>query len=257
MKRIGAEKADSSFHLSGTDNAVKRFSVSVLLEQGAPTISVQIGVARRLILYNGSNVSILQPRVSTDDVRITSAKPYGVNGKTLTKDQQSVSYTLNGREYSHTFLICSLPTDAAGLLGTDFLEKTGAVIDLKCGRMSLTDVGKVPRVYSVPPAGHAALTVFTEGKTGHSSAQPEGGAAHSRTALSRTRPELTVHQDKIWLLKITENIMIAPRCRQIVLGKLETEKGQSHPPLVWVEPIQIPIEGILSACAFASQVGRT
>jgi len=50
------------------------------------------------------------------------------------------------REYTRTFLICSLPTDAAGLLGTDFLEKTGAVIDLKCGQMSLTDVGKVSRV---------------------------------------------------------------------------------------------------------------
>ena len=32
-KRIGGEKADSSFHLSGPENAVKRFSVSVLLEQ--------------------------------------------------------------------------------------------------------------------------------------------------------------------------------------------------------------------------------
>ena len=74
------------------------------------------------------------------------------------KGQQSVSFTLNGREYSHTFMVCSLTTDAAGLLGTDFLKKkkkTGAVIHLKCGQMS--HVGKVSRVYSVPPAGHAAL----------------------------------------------------------------------------------------------------
>ena len=104
------EKADSSFHLSGPDNAVKQFSVSVLLEQGAPTISVEIGVSRRLILDTGSNVSILQPRMSTGDVKVTLAKQYGVTGEDLDiKGQQSVSFTLNGREYSHTFLVSSLP----------------------------------------------------------------------------------------------------------------------------------------------------
>ena len=59
--------------------------------------------------------------VSTGDIKITSVKPYGVTGEDLdTKGQHSVSFTLNGREYSHTFLICSLATDAAGLRGTDF-----------------------------------------------------------------------------------------------------------------------------------------
>ena len=120
-KRIGAEKAYSSFHLSGPENAVKRFSVSVLLLQGDPTLFVEIErVKRRLILDTGPNVSILQPRVSTGDIKITSAKPYGVTGEDLDiKGQQSISFTLNGSEYSHTFLICSHFTDVAGLLGTD------------------------------------------------------------------------------------------------------------------------------------------
>ena len=60
--------------------------------------------------------------------------------------------------------MCSLPTEAAGLLGTDFLEKTGAVIDFECAKMSFADVGKVTRVYRVPHAKHSALTVFTGGK---------------------------------------------------------------------------------------------
>ena len=56
---------DSSFHLATPDNAVKKFSVSVQLELGAPTISVEIkGMARRLILDTGSNVSIMQPGIS-------------------------------------------------------------------------------------------------------------------------------------------------------------------------------------------------
>ena len=60
-----------------------------------------------------------------------------------------------------------LHTDAAGLKGTDFLERTGAMISFECGKM-FTDIGKVPHVYSVSPARHAALTVFTRCKDGHS-----------------------------------------------------------------------------------------
>ena len=80
-----------------------------------------------------------------------------------------MNFTLNGREFTHAFLVCALPTDAAGLLVTDFLEKAGAVIDFECGKMSLTGTGKVPRVFIVPPARHSALTVFTESKAGHMS----------------------------------------------------------------------------------------
>jgi hypothetical protein len=50
----------------------------------------------------------------------------------------------------------------------DFFEKTGAEINFECGKMSLTDIDKVSRVYSVSPVGHASLTVFAEGKERHS-----------------------------------------------------------------------------------------
>ena len=48
-------------------------------------------------------------------------------------------------------------------------------------------------------------------------------------------------------VKAKENIVVAPRCRQIVLGRLESEKEQSLARLVCVEPTQIPINGILPA----------
>ena len=78
------------------------------------------------------------------------------------KGLQSVTFTQNGREFTHAFLVCTLPADAAGLLGTDFFEKAGAIIDFECNRMSLTGIGNVPRMFIVPHAGHAALTIFTE-----------------------------------------------------------------------------------------------
>ena len=87
----------------------------------------------------GSNVSIIQPGISTGDIRVTSAKPYGVTGETLDiKGQRFVPFTLEGREYRHPFLVHQLPTDEAGLLGIDFFEKTGAEINFWCGQMSPT-----------------------------------------------------------------------------------------------------------------------
>ena len=90
------------------------------------------------------------------------------------KGQQTVSFVVDGREISHKFLVCSLPTDAAGLLGTDFFKGAGALIDLGCGKMLLTDVDKALRACEVSPDRGAAITIFIEGKEGHSP-QPLNG----------------------------------------------------------------------------------
>jgi len=103
------------------------------------------GMSRSLIIDTGSNVSILQPAVSSPVVKITQTKPHGVTGEALdVKGLQKVTFLQNRREYTHTFLVCSLPTEAAGPLGTDFLEKLGAVIDFRSRKMSLADIGRAP-----------------------------------------------------------------------------------------------------------------
>jgi len=43
--------------------------------------------------------------------------------------------------------------------------------------MSLADIDQVSRVYSVPPVGHASLTIFAEGKVRHS---PQPSKTESR-----------------------------------------------------------------------------
>jgi hypothetical protein len=60
------------------------------------------------------------------------------------KGQQSVSYMLNRYEFKHTFLVCSLPTDTVGLVGTNFMASLGAMIDFECSKMLLTRKRKVP-----------------------------------------------------------------------------------------------------------------
>jgi hypothetical protein len=145
-------------------------SVLVLLERGTPSISVDIeGVTRTLIVDTGSSVSLMQLGIARSELRATPLKPYGVTGKALDiRGQQTVSFRLGTREFEHEFLVCSLPTEAAGLIGTDFMKDVGVKIDFECGNMSLSDIGRAPRVRKDSVTESAALTVFVQGKEGHS-----------------------------------------------------------------------------------------
>ena len=68
-----------------------------------------------------------------------------------------MTFLLDGREFKHIFLVYPLPTDAVGLLGTDFMEKVGATIDFGRGKMTFADVGRAPRAHSDKLAGRTAL----------------------------------------------------------------------------------------------------
>ena len=82
------------------DEAAATTTCSILLEQGTPTVSVEIeGLSRSLIIDTGSNVSILQHAVSSRGVVITQTKPHGVTGDALdVKGLQTVTFLLNRRE---------------------------------------------------------------------------------------------------------------------------------------------------------------
>jgi hypothetical protein len=148
--------------------------------------------------------------------------------------------------------VCSLPTDAAGLLGTDFMEGTGAVINFEGSKMSLTDIAATSRACVESSNRQAVLTVFTRSKEGRSPqpSQKEMPKVDEKSSVS-SPCVLTTSQSRVWLVKTRENIIIAPRCRQVLTGKVETEKGQSLPPLVCIEPAQIPIEGVVAVRALA------
>jgi len=207
---------------------------------------------KRLIIDTGSNVSILQPGVSRRDVRVTAMKPYGVTGESLDiKGQQLVSFFLGGRKFSHTFLVCPLPTDKDGLFGKDFLEKAGADINFDLGELSLVGINKAPYMCDNISTKHAALTVFpsdTAEKVKPLQTSKEEPKA-SRPRLDSHASNETTRHSRSWLVKTAQEVTIAPRCRYVVTAKLDLGKGKEIPSLVCVEPAVIPIQGILSARA--------
>jgi len=183
-----------------------------LLEHGTPSITLEIeGKWQRLIVDTGSNVSILQPGVSRRDLRDNSLRPFGVTGESLdVKGRQLVSFRLGGRKFDHRFLVCPLPTQAAGLIGTDFLERTGAEINFECGRMALAGVGEAPVANSDSQGKRAALTVFSEVQVGRS-IRPTGQEKLQLHEESSEVPrfEPTTDCGKSWRVRTTEDITVA------------------------------------------------
>ena len=123
-----------------------------------------------------------------------------MTGETLeVKGQQHVSFLLGESRFDHKFLVCPLPTDAAGLLGTDFLARTGDNVNFECGKMAFAAIDKAPCAYEVIPAKGAVLTVFTEGEARRSPQPTRREELHTDGHPSHNpRSEMTASGSKSW-----------------------------------------------------------
>ena len=127
-------------------------------------------------------------------------KPFGVTGETLeVKGQQNVSFVVLESRFDHVFLVYPLPTYAAGLLGMDFFERTGANVNFECGKMALAAIDKAPRAYEVISAKVAVLTVFSEGEARRNPLPIRQEELHTDGHPSdNPRSEMTASGSKSW-----------------------------------------------------------
>jgi hypothetical protein len=96
-------------------------------------------------------------------------------GETLdVKGRQKVCFALGGRKFNYQFLVCSLPTEAAGLIGIDFLKESGAIVNFECNKMSLTDIRKAPRADGTTLNIGSAFTIFWKVKRDTAINLPDG-----------------------------------------------------------------------------------
>jgi hypothetical protein len=94
------------------------------------------GASKEFIVDSGSAVSLIKPGIYRSKVRSYSTTSFGVTGDTLDiTGEQDVQFCLENWNYWHTFCVCSLPTEADGILGMDFLSDTSASLDI--GRQML------------------------------------------------------------------------------------------------------------------------
>jgi hypothetical protein len=116
------------------------------------------------------------------------------------------------------------------------MTQTGAMIDFDCCKLLLNNNGRRPRVQSDTHTGHSALTIFIVGKEEHSP-QPSTREARQAKEQLAARPHCgIITQGKTWHVKATENVTHAPRCRQVVMGKVEFEMEQRPATNVPIKP---------------------
>jgi len=89
-----------------------------------PCYKTDIQGVDRTLIDTVSHLSILKPGISIANIKDTTLRPYRVSGEILdVNGRQTISLGLCGRKCDHKFLVFSLHTEAAVLLGTDFLEE--------------------------------------------------------------------------------------------------------------------------------------
>ena len=191
----------------------------------------------------------VQAGVCSNKVRPTNLSPFGVTGNELEIiGIQEVEFYLNDRKFCHQFCVCSLPTNADGILGMDFLSERNADLNLRKLEIRLMKdanmvhgfVGQSSRQRR-EEAGRSALTVFVTQNGRH------GREGMRGRECERRPPQINLREAESWLVKTTKTVRLAPRAKQIVIGKVETPKRLAVPELVCVEPAQLPLEGVLVA----------
>jgi hypothetical protein len=91
-----------------------------------------VGHLRPFLVDTGSSVSQVQPGISSEKMTRAEVAPYGITGDELNiKGEQNLKFNINGQLYRHKFCVCALSTDADAIVGTDFLSKVNAKIDLE------------------------------------------------------------------------------------------------------------------------------
>jgi hypothetical protein len=223
-------------------------------DKGTPTVQAQLdGTQRRVIVDTGSSISLIQPGVSCSLVKETSILPIGITGNELPlRGEQMLGFCLDNRAFYHRFGVCTLPTEADDLLGTDFLAAINARIGFANQRL---EVNPSPQ-YSQSPVHRpfsncigeterpVALTVFParDGQVSRNVKSTDSREFKcATTPVRRMHPhELNFLESEAWEVKTTEPIRLAPRAKQMIIGKLEVPKRREKPRLICIEPVLLP-----------------
>jgi hypothetical protein len=217
---------DSSFHISVPENVAGYFTVRVQSIAGAPTIQVEVsGIQRVFVLDTGSGISLIQPGVYPSEIKPTNLSPFGVTSKELEiQGIQEVTFRLNGREFSHQFCVCSLPTDVDGIIGIDYLTAKKADLNLEKSQLRLLADTKFihgfesQRTWQVGrKASHGALTVFVRRNGDYNHEKPIVKARKVKETREQECKQRTLQfelrEGESWIVKTTETIKLAPRVK--------------------------------------------
>jgi hypothetical protein len=121
----------------------------------------------------------------------------------------------------------------------------------KVGRVGLNHLG-VGRCGTCGTAARTELTSFSrpDGRSGRQNSCWIGCKKQEEQSPKRVgviSPEIENKSSDSWLENSTQHFRILPRVKQMVIGRVELPRRQQPPPLVCIEPAQLPNEGVLAS----------
>ena len=246
------------------------------LDHGTPTVAVKIqGAERILIVDSGSSCSLLQPGVAEVPLESTTFEPFGVTGDSLDiVGEQQVLFQMSKITFNHSFLVCKLPTFADGIIGLNFFTPRQARLDL--GSLSLR-VCLNPKLDFVASSQHETLLEECKrreerGLITHVSISQnpswecivEPGCTKSAKnrnlrnfgeetppMIKETNPkphEVILNDSEAWTVVSKETVVLQPRAKHIVLGKVLGGNSRNPSCLLCVEPAHVPVEVMRGPC---------
>jgi hypothetical protein len=187
--------------------------------------------------------------VSRSPVECTSFTPFGVSGdKLAVLGEQSVSFVMGGVIFRHTFVLSQLPTTAAGILGVNFLTPKQAVLDIGNSKLSLLRGPCSGLVVSEQLSVWSSISdrrqkselvphVFT------SKIKPQDSEVR-QVKLCRAKEVPIQLESEPWSVVCKCTVVLKPRPKHVVQGKVVGDKVGNSPSLVCVDPGLVPIQGI-------------
>jgi hypothetical protein len=145
-KHLGAGSPNNNSQPTENEKAVSAFVAPISTVGGAPVKQLSIdNETRQVLVDTGLSICLMQPNVSSVEIRASTIAPIGITGDRLPlQGKQIIEFRLGSRKFRQTFGVCVLPTFCDGVLGTDFLIANHARIDLMNQRLQVSQTSKGP-----------------------------------------------------------------------------------------------------------------
>jgi hypothetical protein len=113
---------------------------------GAPVIPLSIeNETQQFLVDSGSSICLIQPNVSSVEIRASAIGPVGITGDRLPlQGEQIIQFRLGSRKFLRKFGVCLLPTIFDGVLGTNYLIAKHVRINLMNQRQQVSQTSKGP-----------------------------------------------------------------------------------------------------------------
>ena len=189
--------------------------------------------------------------MSAASAESSSITPYSVTGDNLAVlGEQNVSFKMGGVQFEHRFLVSQLPTTAAGILGVNFLTPRQAKLDFGDCKLTLYKSHSLLTTVQHSTCSRVGARVQKYSLIPHvfiSNMVPQVSKSEQVKSSQGRKMPIMLNESEPSSVVSKQTVVLEPRAKHVILGKVVSDNVRDSPTLVCVEPALLPIQGICVA----------